>query len=1045
MFSRFFIRRPVFATVLSILIVLAGLVSYFNLPVAKYPDITPPVVHVAATYPGASAQVIADTVATPIEEQVNGVDGMMYMSSTSASDGSYSLDVTFRLGVDPDIAAVLVQNRVNAAEPRLPEEVTRQGITTMKQSTNMVAVISVYSPDARYNDLFLANYVMLNINDELKRIPGVGDTRVVPAKDYGMRIWLDPNQLKARNLTTAEVVAALREQNVQVAAGQIGQPPVPKGQVYQYTVTTLGRLSDVSQFQNVIVKTNADGAITRLSDVARVELGAKNYDTTAQRNGQPSAVIITYQSPGANAVEVAHLIRMAMEQMKGSFPPGLDYEVIYDTSQFVTSSLDEVYKTLYEAVALVVLVVLVFLQNWRATLIPIITIPVSLIGTFFIMDLLGFSINTLTLFGLVLAIGIVVDDAIVVVENVERNMAGGKVKPRDATERAMGEVTSPIIATSLVLMAVFGPTATMPGISGQLYKQFALTIAVSTAFSALNALTLSPAMCAVFLKAHDEHHQGNFFTRAFNAAFDRVTRVYHGLVALTTRSAMVVVTLGVMAGLLGATAWSVSHVPTGFVPQEDLGFVVVNIQLPDAASQERTQAVLDQVNKIVLDSEGATGATALAGFSVISGNGSNYGTVFVTLKPWEERKSAALSIDGIIGAYQRRFASIQEAAIFAFSLPAIDGLGNASGFDLRLQDKAGLGRVTMEQVANEMAAAANSQSRLRNTFTTYRAFVPQVFVDIDRTKVKRMNIPLQTVFDTMQSYLGSTYVNDFNKFGKTYQVSVQAEAAFRSSVDDIARLDVRNLDGNMIPLGTLAKVEKSLGAERIQRYNLYPAATLNGEPAPGVSSGQSLAIMEQMAGDKLPPGMGYAWTGMSFQEKSAGGQAGLLFVLAIVTVFLILAAQYESWTTPLAVIISIPLSVLGAMLFLMWRGMDNNVFTQVGLILLVGLAAKNAILIVEFAREARLRGASLHEAALEATSLRFRPILMTSFAFILGCVPLMLASGAGANGRQAIGTAVVGGMLLGTMLTLVFTPVLYVGIQTVAERFRPVVVKEESQ
>lgn len=1031
MFSRFFIHRPIFASVISILIVIAGAVSFFGLPVSKFPVITPPVIRVTTVFPGASAQVVADTVAAPIEQQVNGVDGMLFMNSTSASDGTYSLEVTFEVGTNADLASVLVQNRVNAAEAKLPEDVKRQGVIASKRSPSLVNVINVFSPDGSKDDLFLANYVVLNVNDEVKRVKGVGDTFLVPSKAYGMRIWLNPSLLKARHLTTDDVVGALREQNVQVAAGFVGQSPAPTGQTYQYTIATLGRLTDVEQFENVIVKTGADGRITKLKDVARIELGAQSYDAAARLNGKPGAVIVVFQSPDANAVEVATKLEQTMQRLRKDFPQGVDYKMIYDTSRFVRSALTEVYKTLGEAVLLVVLVVLVFLQGWRATLIPVLTIPVSLIGTFTVMAALGFSINMLTLFGLVLAIGIVVDDAIVVVENVERNMAEHHLGPKEATERAMGEVFGAVIAISLVLMSVFIPAAFLPGITGQLYKQFALTIAVSTFFSAVSALTLSPALCGVLLKAHKPGDKGSIPARIFNAVFDRIIAVYRGIVALSTHPWVIGLWIILLGSVLYVTVESVRRVPTGFVPSEDLGFVVVNVQLPDSASQERTLEACKKIQKILENVKDVDAVTQLAGFSLISGNGPNYATFFATLSPWDERPTH--TADMAIGEVMSELVKIQECQAFAFTLPAVDGVGNASGFDMRIQDRGGLGRNTLQNIATEVMQDAATQSKLKGVFTTYRANAPQLFADIDREKVKRMEVPLKDVFNTLQASMGSTYVNDFNKFGRTYQVNVQADSQFRSREEDISKLEVRNAQGKMIPLGALLRVKDDVGPERITRYNLYPAAAINGSPGAGASSGEALQVMEDMVNKKLPQGMGYEWTGLALQEKRTGNQAIYVFALAMVVVYLILAAQYESWLIPLAVIISVPLAVLGAMGFLMYRGMDNNVFTQIGLVLLVGLAAKNAILIVEFARANREKGMGIREAAIESARQRLRPILMTSFAFILGCVPLVVATGAGANARQALGTAVVGGMLGGTLLGLLFTPMLFVVIQTISE------------
>ncbi len=1035
MFSLFFIQRPIFATVISILITLAGAIAFFQLPISMYPDITPPVVRVAATYPGASAQVVADTVAASIEQEVNGVEGMLYMQSTSASDGSYSLDVTFELGTDVDLATVLTQNRVNIAEAKLPEEVKQQGITTKKQSTALIAILNVFSPDNQYDELFLVNYVTLNIKDELSRVKGVGAVNVYPAKEYGMRIWLDPEKLKARGLTTTDVVQAIREQNVQVAAGQIGQPPAPEGLDFQLTVNTLGRLTEAEQFENIIVKTDPiantqGGRVTRVKDVARVELGAKSYSDSSTLNGKSAASLLIYQAPGSNAVQVAHDVQAVMENLKGFFPQGLDYQMTYDYAEFVVESIHEVYKTLFEAFVLVFIVVLVFLHNWRATLIPSLTIPVALVGTFAVMLAFGFSLNTLTLFGLVLAIGIVVDDAILVVENVERNMHLYHLPPKEATARAMGEVFGPIIATSLVLMAVFLPSALLPGVTGQLFLQFALTIAVSTLLSTINALTLSPALCGMILKpvAHK-----NVFARLFDSAFDRLTALYSYLVRFSLKPLWIGFFIAAFGGALGLTYWVATSVPTGFLPPEDQGILFFDAQLPDGASLARTEAVMKQTGALAEKLPGVADVITLPGFSMLGGAGSNKGLGIALLKPSEERPD--VDVVQVIGALRKQLQAVQEAQVFVFTLPAIIGLGNTGGFDLRLQDRAGLGREALQQATQEVTAAANSQSQLQAVYSTYRAGVPQLFLDIDRVKVKQLDVPLQTVFDTLQAFLGSTYVNDFNLYGRTFQVKVQAESQFRAHPEDIVKLEMRNRSGQVIPLGSVLTVKEDFGPEQVTRYNLYPASTINGNAAPGVSSGQALTIMEELTRANLPQGMGYAWSSMSYQEKQSGGQGNIAFILGLIVVYLILAAQYESWSLPLPVVLSVPLAVLGAMSFLLYFGMDNNLFTQVGLVLLIALAAKNAILIVEFARENRAHGKTLVESAVTAAQTRLRPILMTSFAFVFGVLPLMLSTGAGSGSRQALGTVVFGGMIGGTLLGLLFTPLLYVVVQGIAERF----------
>ena len=1029
MFSKFFIERPIFASVISIVIVIAGVVSFGALPVAQYPEITPPTVSVSAVYPGANAQVVAETVAAPIEQQVNGVENMIYMSSTSASDGSYNLTVSFEVGTNLDMAQVLVQNRVSLAEPTLPEEVVRQGINTKKKSTNILLLASLYSPDGRFDELYLVNFATLRLRDVLSRIRGVGEVMIFPASDYAMRVWLDPRKLKSRSLTTEDVLAALREQNIQVAAGQIGQPPAPAGQNFQYTVNVLGRLSDVEQFEEIIVKTAAGGRITRLNDVARIELGGKTYSITSSKSGTPSASLVLYQLPGANALAVAQEVKSAMKQMSAAFPEGLTYEIPYDTTIFVETSIKEVYVTLFQAALLVFLVLFIFLQDWRATVVPAVTIPVSLIGTLAVMLAMGFSLNMLTLFGLVLAIGIVVDDAIVVVESTAYHIERGK-PPREAAIQAMSEVSGPVVATTLVLLAVFVPAAFLPGITGQLYRQFALTIAISTIFSSINALTMSPALAALLLRPPKE--KKNAFFRGFDTLFQKTENGYLAVAKTLTRRTAIVMLL--YLALLGVTGWRFALLPTGFLPTEDQGYLIANVQLPDAASLERTDAVLKRIDGILEKTAGVQNWVSLGGYSVIDGtNASNAATIFITMTPWDERGDPSLRQEAIMGAIQAQLFQIQEAIAFVFTPPAIPGLGVAGGFQMQLQDKADVGLPELQKMVDEILQDGNAQAGLAGLNSTFRADVPQIYAEVDRTKAKTLDVPLSSVFNTMQAYLGSAYVNDFNKFGRTWQVQVQADHEFRNKPEDIRQLDVRDAMGNMVPLGTLISVDQILGPQTIQRYNLYPSASITGAAAPGFSSGQALDLMEQLADNKLPPSMGYEWTGMSYQEKQVGSEAILVFALAIVLVFLVLAAQYESWTSPSAVILVVPLAVLGTVVALMMRGMDNNVYTQIGIVLLIALASKNAILIVEFASEQRAKGLGIMEAAVEAAKLRFRPILMTSISSITGFMPLVVASGAGAASRQAIGLAVVGGMAAATIMSLLFTPVFYVVMQRLSE------------
>ena len=1059
MFSLIFIRRPILASVLSILIVLMGLVVYPTLPVSQNPDITPPVIQVRAVYPGASAQVIADAVAAPIEQEVNGVEGMLYMQSTSAADGSYTLQITFDVGTNVDIASVLVQNRVSIAQPKLPEEVRRQGVTTKKVSTSLV-IVSALAPDAeklktmspervaalkaQYDDLFLSNYLLINIQDEIRRIKGVGDTTIVPAKDYAMRVWLDPDKLKARELTTVDVIRALQEQNAQVAAGVIGQPPVPAGLSFQLNVTTLGRLKTVEQFENVIVRADAN-RIIRVKDVARVELGGRSYDSVGRFSGGPAGIFIVFLAPGGNAVEVAESVTKLLDSKASQLPEGLSFKPVYDTAEFVNEAVAEVFKTFYEALILVLAVVLVFLGSPRTTLIPILAIQVSIIGTFFFAKILGFSINLPVLFGLVLAIGVVVDDAIVVVENVERVMAEKHLAPKEATAEAMKEVFGAIIAISLVLMAVFLPTAALPGISGSIFRQFALTIAASTFLSVICALTLAPALCGVLLRSHHGPNASKTFIlerpflafgRVFNRVFDRIANGYAWIIRQAVRPSLIIIPLALFGLAMYGVLWTTSRVPTGFVPTEDKGFVVVELWLPDGASQERTIEVVAKAEKLLPKVDGVTWFVALPGTSLINGNGPNYATIYIRLEPWSVRTPKGRTMPVVLGEVQGLlWTQINDAIAIAFTLPAIDGLGSADGWDLRIQDRGSLGRAALASVTDGFVADANAQSKLAGTRSAYREGVPIIFADVDREKVKKFNIPLGDVFSTLSGFLGSAYVNDFNLFDRTWQVTVQADSRFRATIDDIGRLQVRSSDGRMIPMAALVKAELSSAPDRVIRYNLFTAAVVNGSPARGVSTGDAMAVVDDMVRQSFPTGVTAEWTGMSFQERKIAGQGNLIFGLAILVVYLILAALYESWTTPLAVILSIPLAALGAMLGLMYRGMDNNIYTQVGLVLLVGLGAKNAILIVEFARDYRMKGKSITESAVEAARLRLRPILMTALAFILGVYPLVNATGAGGASRQAIGTSVFFGMIGNTVLGLFFTPVLFVAITWFSELF----------
>ncbi|TFH25487.1 MAG: multidrug efflux RND transporter permease subunit [Myxococcales bacterium] len=1028
--SRFFIERPIFATVLAIVILIAGSVTVLTLPVAQYPDITPPTVEVAATYPGANAVVVAETVAAPIEQEVNGVEGMIYMSSTSTNDGRYTLTVSFEVGVDLDMASVLVQNRVAIAMAKLPDEVKRQGATTKKKSTAIIQLVTLTSPDGRYDEVYLWNYATLRLRDELSRIYGVGEAKIF-GTDYSMRVWLNPDKLQSRNLTAQDVVDAISEQNVQVAAGQIGQPPAPAGTDFQLTINTLGRLEDVVQFENIIVKTGEDGRVTRVGDVARVELGAQSYETTSELTGVTAGALAIYQLPGANALDVADAVTETMERLSKDFPEGLEYAIPFDTTLFVRQSIHEVYVTLFQAAALVFLVIYVFLQDWRASIVPGVTIPVSLIGTFAVMAGLGFSVNLTTLFGLVLAIGIVVDDAIVVVENTARHIDESGMAPKAAAIRAMEEVTGPVIATTLVLLAVFVPTAFLPGITGELYRQFGLTISAATVFSSINALTLSPALCGILLRPSVPADKKNVFFRGFNRFFEVGESYYAGAVKVVLRRTTL--TMLAFAALVVATGYGFGRLPTGFLPEEDQGYLLAGVQLPDGASSERTQEVIEKVSDILREAPGVAEWVSIGGNSLLdNANVANAAAIYIVMKPWEDRPD--ISQDEILTHLRTQFRTIKEAVSFVFVPPAIVGLGTAGGFQMELQDRGGLGLAALQQTATEMVRDGNAQLGLVGLNTTFRASVPQLFVDINRTQAKMMSVPLGNIFGTLQAYLGSAYVNDFNKFGRTYQVRVQAEPKYRSRPEDIERLYVRNAEGGMVPIGAVVEVSDTFGPQLLRRYNMYPSAAINGQAAPGYSSGDALNLMEQMAAQKLPSAMSYDWTAMSYQEKQVGGEATLIFALALMLVFLTLAAQYESWTAPVSIVMSVPFAILGVVVALMMRGLANDVYTQIGVVLLIGLASKTAILIVEFAREQRAAGKEIDDAARTAARLRFRPVLMTAISFVFGTFPLLVASGPAAASRQAVGTAVFGGMLVATLATVIFVPVFFKLLQGFGER-----------
>ncbi len=1037
--SRFFIDRPIFAAVLSLMVFIGGFIAIWQLPVSEYPEIIPPSVVVHAQYPGANPKVIAETVAAPLENQINGVEGMLYMFSQGTSDGQMTLTVTFKLGTDPDKAQQLVQNRVNQALPRLPDTVRQFGVSTIKSSPDLTMVVHILSPNSRYDVLYLGNYATLNIKDSLARIPGVGQSEIFGGSDYAMRIWLDPQKIASRGMNADDVTNAIREQNVQVAAGVIGQSPSDKGLDLQLNVNTQGRLQTEEEFADIIIKTSADGAITRLKDVARIELGASQYALRSLLDNKQAVAIAIFQAPGSNALDVSAEVRKTMEELKKDFPEGIDYSIVYDPTTFVRQSIDAVIHTLIEAILLVVLVVILFLQTWRASIIPLLAVPVSIVGTFALMLLFGFSINALSLFGLVLAIGIVVDDAIVVVENVERNIASGKT-PKEATYQAMREVSGPIIAISLTLIAVFVPIAFITGLTGQFYRQFALTIAISTVISAFNSLTLSPAMAALLLKGHDEPKDWltrqmdaklGWFFNWFNNMFSRSSKKYSGMVGKTLERKSI--SMVVYAVLIGVTLFAFNHVPTGYIPQQDKQYLIGFAQLPDAASLERTDEVMRKMSDIGLKTPGVANAVAFPGLS-INGftNSSSAGIIFYPLTGFEERKTPELSAGAIAGALNAQFAGIKDAFIMVFPPPAVMGLGTIGGFKMQIEDRADLGDEALSSTMQAILGKAWQNPKLAGMFTGYQINVPQLYVDLDRTKAKQMGISITDIFSTMQIYLGSLYINDFNKFGRIYQVVAQADSEFRAHSDNITQLKVRNNTGDMVPLGSVLTVTQSYGPERAMRYNAYRTAELNGGPAPGVSSGEAQAEIEKIVNETLPKGMAFEWTDLTYQQILAGNTAMFVFPLCVFLVFLVLAAQYESLTLPLAVIMIVPMCMLCAIAGVWLSNGDNNIFTQIGLIVLVGLACKNAILIVEFARELELEGKTPREAAIEATHMRLRPILMTSFAFIMGVVPLVISTGAGAEMRHAMGIAVFSGMLGVTFFGLFLTPVFYVLLRNMA-------------
>ncbi len=1031
MFVNFFIDRPVFSTVIALVIVVAGLVSIPVLPVAQFPQITPPVVQVQAVYTGASAEVVEKTVTSPLEEQINGVEGMTYMSSSSSNDGTSIINVTFEIGYDLDTAAVDVQNRVDVALPRLPEDVRRYGVTTKKKSTDFILIVTLLSPENTYKNLFLSNYADINLVDALKRINGVGDVQILGERKYAMRFWLDPDKLASLGLTAMDVVSVVQDQNIQVAAGAIGNPPSPKDQVFQYTISTKGRLTDIEEFENIIIKTDAQGAITYMKDVATVELGAESYNWYTTLNGKNCASIGIYQLPGANSVEVANEVRATMLNLSKGFPDDLAYTIPYDTTVFVKESIKEVVHTLFIAILLVFLVIFIFLQDWRSTMVPAVVIPVSLVGTFGIMMAFGFSINTLTLFGLVLAIGLVVDDSIVVVENASRVIEQEGLSPKEATKKSMSEVVGPIIATTLILGAVFVPVAFIPGISGQLYKQFALTIVFSVFISAINALSLSPAMCALILRKKDKSH-GRFFTK-FNQGLSWFTKKYEqGVKIFIDKWKLVIAGFAV---LLGVTYLIFSYLPTGFVPDEDQGYFFMVSQGSEGTALNRTRVVSDKIEKIAGAQNGVESVLTIGGYNLLNASLDSSSTSYIViLKPWADRQTKELSLNSIIGDLQVKTQEVTDVLTFLFNPPPIMGLSTTGGFQYELQDKTGGSLVNLNQVAQQVIAEAKKHKALSSLSETFKVNYPQYYIDLDRTKAKTLGVSISDVFNTLQAYLGSLYVNDFNKFGRVYRVYAQAKKDFRSEARDISRFYVRSGADDLIPLSALVKIKQIRGVQTIKHYNIFRTIEINGASAPGYSSGQAIKAMENVSAKILPENYGFEWTGVAYQEIKAGSMAVLIFGLAIVFVYLFLAAQYESWIMPIMVLLAVPLAILGALSAQLLRGLVNDVYCQIGLVMLIGLASKNAILIVEFAKTKHQEGLSIVEAALAAARIRLRPILMTAFSFILGVIPLVIASGAGAASRHSLGTTVFGGMIASTFLSLVLVPVLFVVLETLRER-----------
>ena len=1031
MISKFFINRPIFATVIAILMIIIGGLTIFSLPVAQFPDITPPTVQVSAVYPGASAETVAKTVGVPIEAQVNGVEGMMYMSSTSSSDGSYKLTITFEVGTDIDMATVMVQNRVAVAQGSLPEAVIQQGITTQKQSTNIVLFLSLEGDSTnRYNSLYLSNYANLNIVDALSRINGVGGVNVFGAGNYSMRIWLNPETMRIRGVTPSEVYQAIQSQNMEVSAGSVGAPPTNTNEAFQFTVTSQGRLVTTEQFGNIIIKATSSGSILRLKDIAKIDLGSVDYNTVSNVSGRESALIAIYQLPGANALDVAKNVQKELDNLQQYFPQGVKYKVILDTTKFVNASIDEVLKTLLETSLIVMLVMLLFLQNWRAVLIPMITIPVSLIATFAVMKLLGFTINTLTLFGLVLAIAIVVDDAIVVVEDCMRLLDSGKYTRKEAAIKAMEELQGPVIGVVLVLLAVFIPTAFIGGITGQLYKQFALTIAISTAFSGINALTLSPALCALWLKKSNSKF---FVYKWFDKIFYKFRDSYHKTIGKMLKRPVTALSVFIILALLGF--WGLTRWPSSYIPSEDMGYFMTSVQLPSGASLERTQKVVNDVEKQILQIPEVEEVIAISGFSFMGGGAtSNSGSLFVILKPWDERKKATESVFAIVDKVNAITSKIQSGIVFSINPPAIPGLGNSGGLEMELLDINNEGAGEMQKAILDIQSQSTKYKDIASISSLYQGNIPQYQLNIDRNKLEIQGLNLSEVYNTLSYYLGQAFVNDFVEFGRIYQVKIGADSKYRSRIDDILKLSVKNNEGKMVPFSSFTTIEPTLGQSSVSRYNMYPSASLTFNPSQNVSSNDGIKTAETIVNNTLGNTYAYSWTGQAYQETQAGTTITLVLIFAVIITILVLAAQYESWTDPIAVVLSMPIAILGTVLGCMIMGQSISIYTQIGIILLLGLSAKNAILIVEYATDYRRKGETIYDSALDAGNVRFRPIIMTSLAFVVGILPLMFASGAGAESRISLGTAVVFGMALNAVLGTLFIPNFWDVMQRIQEK-----------